>query len=131
MSKHPPSVPHDQVVQELLAKRPGLAAAYLHAAAEEATDEVGRVVFLRALRQVAKAQGMSWVADAAGIKVQSLSRALSDRGNPTLSTIVAVAGSLGMRMTLVDVAAAEPKPGGKGGKAAAGRAAKGPEPTRA
>lgn len=106
MTKKPPaSVPHEQVVARLLKNRPTLATAYVEAAAEDANDAVGKVVLLRALRRVARAKGVSKVAAAAGLKVQSLSRALSDRGNPRLSTLVGITSSLGLKMTLVETTA--------------------------
>jgi probable addiction module antidote protein len=54
----------------------------------------GGVVF------VAEARGVAKVAKAAGIPRESLSRALSKRGNPRLSTLQAVTSALGLQLTV-------------------------------
>jgi probable addiction module antidote protein len=103
MSKTPPATAsHDQVVADLLSKRPGLADDYLAAAAEEATDLEGRIAFLQALQHAVKARGSAKVAKAAGIKPQSLSRSLSERGNPTLSTLISIVESAGLKLVLAE-----------------------------
>ena len=56
--------------------------------------------FLKALRNVAQARQMSKVAEEAGIQRETLYRALSDDGNPTLETFTSVLASLGLRMTI-------------------------------
>src|SRR5580765_5785192 len=54
-----------------------------------------------ALRRVAEARGgVAKVAKAAGIERESLYRALSPRGNPRLSTLVAVTKAVGLKMTV-------------------------------
>lgn len=103
-----PSLTHDEVVQRFLRNRPGFAATYLEVSAEGATDPIGREVFLIALHDVAKFRGMTEVAEKAGMKVESLSRALSARGNPTLKTLVSITQALGMRFTLVPAEPTEP-----------------------
>jgi len=80
-----------------LRKDPEFAAEYLRAALEE-DDEPG--VLLIALRQLAQAQGIAKVAKAAGIQRESLYRALSPRGNPRLSTLVAVTKAIGLKLTV-------------------------------
>ena len=58
-------------------------------------------VLLIALRQIAEARGgIAKVAKAAGITRESLYRALSPRGNPRLSTLVAVAKAVGLKLTV-------------------------------
>ena len=66
----------------------------------EDADE--RSVLLIALRRIAEARGgMAKVAKAAGmVERESLYRALSVRGNPRLSTLVAVTKAVGMRITV-------------------------------
>jgi probable addiction module antidote protein len=98
---HPPTTPLSEVVQRLLKNSPGRATVYLEVAAEEATDDIGRAAFLAALRDVAKFRGMTEVAAKAGMKVESLSRALSARGNPTLKTLVSITQAVGMRIAVV------------------------------
>ena len=95
--KRKASAGHDEAMIRRLRKDPDFAAEYLKAALEE-EDEPS--VLLIALRHVAQAQGIARVAKAAGIEREGLYRALSERGNPRLSTLVAVAKSLGLRLTV-------------------------------
>jgi len=81
------SVSHDEAIVRRLGRDPEFAAEYLKAALE---DEDEPRVLLIALRHVAQARGIAKVAKAAGIERESLYRALSVRGNPRLSTLVAV-----------------------------------------
>ncbi|SBT05702.1 Putative addiction module antidote protein (fragment) [Candidatus Accumulibacter aalborgensis] len=55
---------------------------------------------LRALRHVAHAQGMQEVAAHAGLRRESLSRAHSPKGNPTLETLLAVLSAAGLRLAV-------------------------------
>ncbi len=91
------SVSHDESVVRRLRKDPEFAAEYLKAALED--DDEPRVL-LMALRHVAQSQGIAKVAKAAGIERESLYRALSVRGNPRLSTLVAVTRAVGLRLTV-------------------------------
>lgn len=112
MSKiHPPSIPLREAVQRLLKNKPGMAATYLDVAAEDATDEVGLAVLLTALRDVVELRGMSEVAAKAGMKVESLSRALSSRGNPTFKTFVSIIQAAGMKLAVTSIE--PPKPARK------------------
>ena len=56
--------------------------------------------FLKALRNVAQARQMAKVAQDAGIQRESLYRALSEDGNPTLETLTAVLEALGLRLAV-------------------------------
>ena len=58
------------------------------------------VGFLKALRNVAQARQMAKVAQDAGIQRESLYRALSEDGNPTLETLTAVLEALGLRLAV-------------------------------
>ena len=79
------SISHDEAIVKELRADPEFAAEYLKAAIEEAEDEPR--VLLIALRRIAEARGgLAKVAKAAGIERESLYRALSQRGNPRLST---------------------------------------------
>ena len=69
---------------------------YLKAALEEDDPRV----FLLALRHVAQALGMSQVAADTKLNRESLYKALSKRGNPSLQTLNAVLDSLGFRLTV-------------------------------
>src|SRR5580698_6428181 len=88
MKRRKASMSHEDAIVQELREDPAFAAAYLKAALEE-TDEPK--VLLIALRQIAKA---------AGIERESLYRALSPRGNPRLSTLVAVTKAVGLKLTV-------------------------------
>lgn len=90
--------PHDEAVVELLRADPAFAADYLNAAMDEADQPGGRAGLLLALRHVAEAQGMAQVARSAGVQRESLYRALSPRGNPTIKTLLAVMQATGLRL---------------------------------
>ena len=75
-----------------------LLTAYLAAALDEAEQAGGQAALLVALRQIAEAQGMASVAERAGLPRESLYRALSPRGNPTLKTLLALLHATGLRL---------------------------------
>ncbi len=82
------SRPHDDAVVELLRAEPAFADEYLSTALDEVNQAGGREALLAALRHIAEAQGMATVADRAGIPRESLYRALSTKGNPTIKTLL-------------------------------------------
>ena len=94
------SRPHDDAVAELLREDPAFANEYLAAALDEAGEPGGREALLAALRHVAEAQGMSAVAERAGIPRVSLYRALSPKGNPTIKTLLAVVSGAGLKLSV-------------------------------
>ena len=96
--KRKASISHDEAVVRELRDNPEFAAEYLRAALED-DDEPS--VLLIALRRIAEARGgIAKVAKAAGIERESLYRALSARGNPRLSTLVAVTRAVGLKLTV-------------------------------
>jgi len=96
--KRPASISHDEAITRELRDNAEFAAEYLRAALED-DDEPS--VLLTALRRIAEARGgIAKVAKAAGIERESLYRALSARGNPRLSTLVAVTKAVGLRLTV-------------------------------
>ena len=95
--KRKTSVSHDEVMVRWIKKDPEFAAGYLKAALED-SDEPR--VLLIALRHLAQAYGIAKVAKAAGIERESLYRALSAKGNPRLSTLIAVTKVIGLRLTV-------------------------------
>jgi probable addiction module antidote protein len=96
--KRKASVSHDEATVRELRENPAFAAEYLRAAIE---DDAEPKVLLIALRRIAEARGgIAKVAKAAGIQREALYRALSERGNPRLSTLVAVAKAVGLRLTV-------------------------------
>ena len=87
-------------IAELAADRE-LAAEYLKAALESLDDPKDRAAGLLALRRVAEAYGgLGAVAAEAGISRESLYRALSPKGNPTLKTLLAVLKTVGLRLSV-------------------------------
>ena len=95
--KRKASMSHDEAIIRRLRKNPDFAAEYLKAALE---DHEEPCVLLIALRHLAQAQGIAKVAKAAGIERESLYRALSSKGNPRLSTLVAVTKAIGLKLTV-------------------------------
>ncbi|MFZ0522467.1 MAG: addiction module antidote protein [Candidatus Acidiferrales bacterium] len=95
--KRKTSVSHDDAIVRRLRKDPDFATEYLKGALE---DEDDPRVLLIALRHLAQARGIAKVAKAAGIERESLYRALSKRGNPRLSTLVAVTKAIGLKLTV-------------------------------
>jgi probable addiction module antidote protein len=92
------SVSHDDVMVKKLRQRPQFAAEYLKAAMEETDDPE---VLLVALRHVAIARGgVAKVAKAAGLERESLYQALSEHGNPRLSTLLGIMKAVGLKLTV-------------------------------
>ena len=94
----PRDVSHDDTVVTMLKADPDFANEYLAAALEEAELPGGQAALLAALRHIAEAQGMSDVAARAGIPRESLYRALSPKGNPTIKTFLAVVRGTGLHL---------------------------------
>src|SRR5438477_6685019 len=96
--KRKPAISHDEAIIKELRKDPHFAAEYLKAAIEDSDEPK---VLLIALRRIAEARGgLAKIAKAAGIERESLYRALSTRGNPRLSTLVAVTKAVGLKLTV-------------------------------
>jgi probable addiction module antidote protein len=87
------TVPYD-VAEQL--RTPEDMAAYLDAWLTEAPDDASGIA--RALGDIARARGMSQVARDAGLSRESLYKALSENGNPSLATVLKVARALGVRL---------------------------------
>jgi probable addiction module antidote protein len=95
--KRKASISHDEAITRELRANPKFAEEYLKAALED--DEPKALLI--ALRHLADAKGgIAKVAKQAGIERESLYRALSAKGNPRLSTLVAVTKAIGMKLTL-------------------------------
>lgn len=99
----PPSMPYDDWLNDKLRNDSLLAKEYVAVALEEAVDVEGKKTLLNAIRQVAKAQGIGKVANAAGIRRESLSRALSERGNPRIDTLLSIVRAMGLQLTVKTV----------------------------
>jgi probable addiction module antidote protein len=98
MMKRKPGTSYDEAVAKELRENPEFAVEYLRAAIEEGKDPR---ILLIALRRVAESRGgVAKVAKEAGVERWSLYRALSAKGNPRLSTLVAVTKAVGLRLTV-------------------------------
>lgn len=96
--KRKASISHDKAIVRELREDLEFASEYLKAALEDADEPQ---VLLVALRHLAEARGgVAKVAKAAGIERESLYRALSARGNPRLSTLMAVTKAIGLKLTM-------------------------------
>ena len=84
---------HDALLESLT--DPIEAKHYLNAVLEDYPEG-----FLKALRNVAQAHQMSKVAEDAGIKRESLYRALSESGNPTLDTFTSILAAVNLKMSI-------------------------------
>ena len=73
-------------------------AAYLDAWFDEFPDDVSGIA--RALGDIARAKGMTQVAKDAGLSRESLYRALSQEGNPSLSTVLKVLAAVGLKLSV-------------------------------
>ena len=87
------TIPYD-VAQQL--RTPQEMAAYLDAWLDEAPDDAAGIA--RALGDIARAKGMTQVANDAGLSRESLYRALSADGNPSFATVLKVARALGVKL---------------------------------
>lgn len=94
------SISYDEWFDSILKKDRKFAIDYIKTAFEEATDAEGRKTLLSAIKQVAKAQGISKVAAVAGIRRESLSRALSSKGNPRIDTLLSIINAIGLELTV-------------------------------
>jgi len=91
---------HAWEIEQLQADRE-LAVEFLIAAMESLDNPDERAGGLLALRDVAEAYGgLGAVAAQAGISRESLYRALSPKGNPTLKTLIAVLNAVGLRLSV-------------------------------
>ncbi|MGB8337483.1 MAG: addiction module antidote protein [Burkholderiales bacterium] len=70
-------------------------AAYLDAWLAEAPDDAAGIA--RALGDIARSKGMSQIARDTGLSRESLYKALSENGNPSLATFLKVAKALGIQ----------------------------------
>ena len=65
-----------------------------------ALEEQDPAFFAKAIGDVARARGMTAIAEASGVGRQSLYRALSSDGNPRLETLFRVLETLGLRLAV-------------------------------
>lgn len=89
-------------------REPEAAAAYLNAALEDLDEPDGTELFLMALRNIMRAQGVSSVARDAGLGRESLYKSLSAAGNPKLKGLLSILRVMGLRLAVQ--AASQPAP---------------------
>lgn len=75
---------------------PEMIAAYIEAAMEENDP----AFIATAIGDVARAMGMSKIAQESGINRESLYRTLSEKGNPTLDTMTKVFAAMGLKLSV-------------------------------
>lgn len=93
---------HDEAMVQMIRDDPEFAVEYLRVAFEELDLEGGEISFLAALRQIVEARGgMAEVAEKAGLSRESLYRALSPKGNPTLKTMCKVVHATGLTFAAI------------------------------
>ncbi len=85
--------PYDVAAQ---LRTPEEMAAYLDAWLSDFPEDSAGIA--RALGDVARAKGMSQLARDTGLSRESLYKALSDSGHPSLDTVLRVAKALGLRL---------------------------------
>ena len=101
MKKLKAGAPYDAWEIEQLRSDSAVAVEYLKAAMESLDNPDERGAGLRALRAVAEAYGgLGAVAAQAGISRESLYRALSAKGNPTLTSLLAVLKTVGLSLSV-------------------------------
>jgi probable addiction module antidote protein len=66
----------------------------------EALNEGSQEVFMMALRDVAKAKGISQIAKETNLNRESMYRMLSEKGNPNLSSLHQILNSLGLTLAI-------------------------------
>jgi probable addiction module antidote protein len=74
-------------------------AAYLEACMEEAGDDAAFIA--KAIGNIARAKGMTQLAQDTGLGRESLYKALSGEGNPSFATILKVTHALGLNFRVV------------------------------
>lgn len=70
----------------------------------EALESNNPAYISHAIGTIARARGMSQIAQESGVKREALYRALSDTGNPQFSTILAVLSALNIKLAAVPAA---------------------------
>ena len=71
----------------------------------DAFESEDAAVITHALGVVARARGMSQLADETGLSRQALYKALNSEGNPEFATVMKVANALGFKLSPTRVAA--------------------------
>lgn len=88
------AVSYEDGMAEVYGKRPEMGIEALNACLEDGDVEM----FLVTLGHIARARGLARIAEETGLQKNTLYRTLSEEGNPTLRTLVAISRALGMEM---------------------------------
>ncbi|MBB5765642.1 addiction module antidote protein [Methylorubrum rhodesianum] len=99
LAKEPARTPTKPFDPAHYIRTPEDAAAYL----TEVLEDGDEAEFRRALGAIARSRSMAEVAERAGLGRESLYKALSETGNPGLSTVLGVLRALDLRMTVAVV----------------------------
>ncbi|MEK6746013.1 MAG: hypothetical protein ABL867_11000 [Rickettsiales bacterium] len=89
----------DMWIAKIIAKRPNFASEYLEATLEEYKEFKDSKAILGALKQIALAQGIGRIAERAGIPRVTISRALSEKGNPRMDTFMSIIDAMGLNIS--------------------------------
>ncbi len=90
---------HDDAMVAELRENPDYAEIYLQTALEDIYEEGGIAAFLIALRRVVEARGgISEISRKSGLSRQQLYKTLSEKGNPTLTTLTEITRAAGVRL---------------------------------
>ncbi|SNY70577.1 addiction module antidote protein [Pantoea sp. GL120224-02] len=93
------AVSHDDAMVAELRENPDYAEIYLQTALEDIYEEGGIAAFLIALRRVVEARGgISEISRKSGLSRQQLYKTLSEKGNPTLTTLTEITRAAGVRL---------------------------------
>ena len=110
MKNHKNSMPYHEWEIRTLQRDKALTIEVLKIALESLSNPEERGGALLSFRAVAEAYGgLGAVAASAGISRESLYRALSPKGNPTLKTLLAVVNAVGLRLSITEAPQAKSK----------------------
>ncbi|MFZ4773727.1 MAG: addiction module antidote protein [Terrimicrobiaceae bacterium] len=94
-----PSKPYEESLLKAL-QDPNEAVEYLNASLEEAIETDDIQLFLLALKDIAKAKGMSRLASVAKLNRESMYKMLSRNGNPEFGSLWNLLNSLGLKFAI-------------------------------
>lgn len=94
-----PAKPYEESLFKAL-KNPEEAAEYLNASLEEAVESDNIQIFLLALKDIARARGMTRVAGLAKLNRESMYKMLSTKGNPEFGSLWQLLDSLGLKFSI-------------------------------
>lgn len=107
------SISYEEALIEDFRDDPEFASQYIQTSLEEIDEPGGGAGLATALGQVARAYGVSRIAEESGLNRESLYRALSPKGNPTLKTVQAVLKPLGLRLRVEPITSKSGRPGAR------------------